>query len=287
MGKSMRLICPECAAQYEVDESVIPEAGRDVQCSNCGHTWWQMRDGLAPDEPEAPAAATAAPAEPEPEPEEEWTEPEAAETEAAPAMATAAAAAPREDEDAGLAAALAAAPEAPKRSLDDAVLDVLRQEAERETKVREQETRAAAEAVAESAPAEEEAATDEAPAVQGTTDDGIPIAARPRSSRLPDIDEINSTLDGRDVPEEEEGTVHAVADGYRRRRGFRVGFVMMTALCGGLAVMYAYADRIAAHVPSLAPSLAVYTERVDAGRVWLDGAAIRATQTIQGLTSSE
>ncbi|TNE68532.1 MAG: hypothetical protein EP336_04820 [Rhodobacteraceae bacterium] len=37
----MRLICPNCGAQYEVDARVIPDAGRDVQCSNCGHTWFQ------------------------------------------------------------------------------------------------------------------------------------------------------------------------------------------------------------------------------------------------------
>ena len=38
----MRLICPSCGAQYEVDESVIPDGGRDVQCSNCGHAWFQQ-----------------------------------------------------------------------------------------------------------------------------------------------------------------------------------------------------------------------------------------------------
>ncbi|SFJ83960.1 zinc-ribbon domain-containing protein [Celeribacter neptunius] len=38
----MRLICPNCGAQYEVDARVIPDAGRDVQCSNCGHTWFQQ-----------------------------------------------------------------------------------------------------------------------------------------------------------------------------------------------------------------------------------------------------
>ena len=44
----MRLICPNCDAEYEVDASVIPEAGRDVQCSNCGHTWFQMAPDLGP-----------------------------------------------------------------------------------------------------------------------------------------------------------------------------------------------------------------------------------------------
>ena len=37
----MRLICPNCVAQYEVDEDVIPTEGRDVQCANCGHNWFQ------------------------------------------------------------------------------------------------------------------------------------------------------------------------------------------------------------------------------------------------------
>ena len=40
-GDRMRLTCPNCNAQYEVDEKVIPKGGRDVQCSACGHTWYQ------------------------------------------------------------------------------------------------------------------------------------------------------------------------------------------------------------------------------------------------------
>lgn len=38
----MRLVCPNCSAQYEIDASVIPDEGRDVQCSNCGHTWFEL-----------------------------------------------------------------------------------------------------------------------------------------------------------------------------------------------------------------------------------------------------
>lgn len=37
----MRLVCPNCGAQYEVPVDVIPHDGRDVQCSSCGHTWFQ------------------------------------------------------------------------------------------------------------------------------------------------------------------------------------------------------------------------------------------------------
>ena len=38
----MRLTCPNCGAQYEVPAEVIPETGRDVQCSDCGTTWFQL-----------------------------------------------------------------------------------------------------------------------------------------------------------------------------------------------------------------------------------------------------
>ncbi len=51
----MRLMCPNCDAEYEVDASAIPESGRDVQCSNCGHAWFQQH----PDH-EADSAAEAA-----------------------------------------------------------------------------------------------------------------------------------------------------------------------------------------------------------------------------------
>ncbi len=44
----MRLICPNCDAQYEVDAGMIPASGRDVQCSNCGRTWFQEPDGGLP-----------------------------------------------------------------------------------------------------------------------------------------------------------------------------------------------------------------------------------------------
>ena len=48
----MRLVCPNCGAQYEVDDALIPAEGRDVQCSDCGHAWY-----FSP----VPASADAAP----------------------------------------------------------------------------------------------------------------------------------------------------------------------------------------------------------------------------------
>jgi len=37
----MRLICPNCAAQYEVADDAVPPEGRDVECSACGTGWRQ------------------------------------------------------------------------------------------------------------------------------------------------------------------------------------------------------------------------------------------------------
>ena len=82
----MRLVCPNCGAQYEVPDDVIPETGRDVQCSNCGDTWFQkhpsqdrdLADELDEQFDEAHWEAEAATAGPEPEdaPEPAYEEPD-------------------------------------------------------------------------------------------------------------------------------------------------------------------------------------------------------------------
>lgn len=52
----MRLICANCGAAYEVPASAIPEAGREVKCSACGHAWLQRAAGAAPRRPVDPQA---------------------------------------------------------------------------------------------------------------------------------------------------------------------------------------------------------------------------------------
>ena len=54
----MRLICPNCAAQYEVPQEVIPEDGRDVQCSACGDTWFQLHPSAMAEPEEPPVEET-------------------------------------------------------------------------------------------------------------------------------------------------------------------------------------------------------------------------------------
>lgn len=82
----MRLICPNCGAQYEVGDDVIPAAGRDVQCSNCGHTWFEQPGAseaaeagdtyVQPNPPAPPPAAPSGPTPPTRPPESEAHEPE-------------------------------------------------------------------------------------------------------------------------------------------------------------------------------------------------------------------
>jgi predicted Zn finger-like uncharacterized protein len=101
----MRLICPNCDAQYEVPDDVMPAAGRDVQCSNCGQTWFQHHPDYQPDDDTPGELGDTAPT-----PDEET---------AAPPPAPPAKPAPT------------------RKQLDQSVADILRQEAEAEKLARQ------------------------------------------------------------------------------------------------------------------------------------------------------
>ena len=36
----MIIICPSCNKKFEIDASLIPEEGRDLQCGSCQHLWF-------------------------------------------------------------------------------------------------------------------------------------------------------------------------------------------------------------------------------------------------------
>jgi predicted Zn finger-like uncharacterized protein len=83
----MRLVCPNCEAKYEVPDDAIPDTGRDVQCANCGHSWFHMRGRTASVAApvEAPVGAAPGPvAEPAPAQEPQAVAEPAAEAEAVP-----------------------------------------------------------------------------------------------------------------------------------------------------------------------------------------------------------
>ncbi len=265
----MRLICPNCGAQYEVAIDVIPTDGRDVQCSSCGHTWFEspMAPSAALEDPSAPSAvpedkpidALASNVDPAPSPEE----PQATEEQTAPAEP------PRNP---------------PRKQLDPSIADILREEAAREEAARRSEASTGLEQQGDLG------LTDPAPtpppppsrkvesgvgkgAAQPIVDQrrtGSPTSSVKSSRRemFPDIEKINSTLRSSAERDALPPLPHEAAQ--RDRRSGRRGFFMMLALIVLAAMLYVFATDIAAALPALSDPLASYVETVDSARLWLD-----------------
>ena len=256
----MRLICPNCDAEYEVDDAAIPDTGRDVQCSNCGHAWFQLP-------PEIELAL---------EREEElFGQP--ATSDPLPEVTEMAAADP------------APQPDLQRRTVDENLMAILREEAEREVAAR----RAEAPAV-ETQPDLGLSAPAAAPAPAG----GLAAAARriaqlkgqdpdrvgkpaARRDLLPDIEEINSSLKGTDpAPDYADDDRD---DASPRSRGFRSGFAFSLVIAVFATAVYTAAPRIIAYLPAAEAPLQAYVSGVDRARLWLDGAMKAATQAVRDL----
>lgn len=251
----MRLTCPNCAAQYEVPDDVIPAEGRDVQCSNCDTTWFQAHPASDPAPEPADASADmpqtdpttevspepqsdledTPPPETAPIPEPEQTEPEPEASEPEPTE-------PQEDLP-------------PRPELDPAIAAILREEVALETARREQDA-----AALETQP---DLGLDSAAASEPTSqasEDGTDI--------FPDIEEINSSLD----PEEPEPEPE-VADETpppQQRSSFARGFALTLLLVAALILVYVNAPSISQAVPDLDPAINSYVTTIDQARLWLD-----------------
>lgn len=277
----MRLTCPNCSARYEVDDAMIPPDGRDVQCSNCSTTWFQpgprpAREEVVEEHPgtdEADVIASEPRREPAPEPEAGMRE--AAEPAGGPAGGDV-------DEP---------APDG-RRPLDPAVRDLLREEAEREERLRAggdgvetqdemplesaapegSAERAARDAVLSEADenfegdlGQEDAAITEAVAAT--------MAGGSRRDLLPDIEEINSTLRAtgdRSAGEDASTDIETIETRPRRRNGVRLGFGLVLLIAAGLILAYANAPALTDRFPQAGPTLLRYVETVDDFRVWID-----------------
>ena len=40
----MIITCPNCNKQFKIDNSLIPDEGRDLQCGSCNHVWFYKID---------------------------------------------------------------------------------------------------------------------------------------------------------------------------------------------------------------------------------------------------
>ncbi|UWQ04413.1 zinc-ribbon domain-containing protein [Aliiroseovarius crassostreae] len=248
----MRLVCPNCGAQYEVDDRVMPETGRDVQCSACGHAWFQRGAQMPEDTAEAimdPAAIEAEEISQQEEPEQEpVSDPtsDSSATEETP----------------------------PRRSLSPDVQAILQEEAQRELEARqsqqeqiETQTEMGLEDFDEEE-AQRQSIRERMARLRGADDDFEATQALTEGrgrDLLPDIEEINSTLDAQQGDEiEQEGMDPATT---KARSGFRKGFMLVVGLALILLLLYVYAPALAEAVPQIDPLLDSYVSAVDWGRM--------------------
>lgn len=256
----MRLICPNCGAQYAVADDVIPAGGRDVQCSNCAHTWFETPGASANDG----AAAETRTAQPTPPP------------------------APEED--------LSPAPQPPKerRPVKPEVADILREEAALETAQRRSEAPEPIESQSdlglddpEPAPKPVEPPVKPKTAEQTVHEKAAALsaaaagaaAAGSRRELLPDIEEINSNLSKDDEAESaagSNGALFAQTETERQGRGFRRGFFLSLLIIAFLVMVYVQADAIKSALPALTGVMDSYVGFVDGLRILLDS-------TVRGL----
>ena len=272
----MRLICPNCSAQYEVPADVIPAEGRDVQCSNCQETWFQTHPDTEPQTDVAQTlkehfAQTEPEAAPVPPQTDAVSEPDPIDDEFERALNQELDTIAEDDPESSPAPAITH--ERSKREIDPSVADILREEAQREREQRAAET---FEHQDEFALDTDEPTSDPQPKKSGYIDpkfddldemykDTASDAPASRRDLLPDIEEINSTLRrdkksaGKEVPETQ---AQKNASG---RSGFRAAIILL--LVAG--AVYAYADLITSNVPQLAPYLDAYVAQIDQWRAAL------------------
>ncbi|MBU2994186.1 zinc-ribbon domain-containing protein [Octadecabacter sp. B2R22] len=299
----MRLICPNCGAQYEVGDDVIPEAGRDVQCSNCGHAWFETpgaseKAELAAEptppepaqdlEPEAaqevvqepePDVITEPAPEPEPEPEPEPVQEPEPIQEPEPESEQEPETEPEPEPE------QAPEPELRQREIDPGVADILREEADYEQAARQAEAdpiETQPDLDLSQDPDEDRRsreARDRLARLRGETDMASTAAAigatmaqdadAPRRELLPDIEEINSTLRHDGVGQ--VATADVTEEELQQRSGFRRGFIFVIVLALLALAVYIFAPQIIAALPQAEPALTSYVEWVDGLRLWLDG----------------
>ncbi|NOX73326.1 MAG: hypothetical protein GXP03_06810 [Alphaproteobacteria bacterium] len=282
----MRLVCPNCAAQYEVDASAIPEDGRDVQCANCGNTWFQPPEAGEPEEAVAPVV--------EPDDLDDLDE--------------------EQDGDEPVQDPPLTRP--PATPVDQSVLDILRQEAELDATTRQAEPETEPEPVPEPEPEPAEPSLAEraaqnrlsarrdrdmrvnpAPPAEAGYGEVTPEpeyapapqraqapeqALEPGDLGLPDVDALNSTL----RPADDKGRAREEKRGRAKKpgkRGNSFGFYLAVLIFLVLLAAYALRAQIIDAVPASEPYLIQYAVLVDAARVQVESGMLALIEAVKNL----
>jgi len=277
----MRLICPNCGAQYEIQAAVIPDDGREVQCSNCGHAWVQQPEYLDPE-----LAA-------------EFGHELAHEDVADETAATAQAARPNFASEPGYEPAPEPAqpPATPaaKSALSANVKDILREEAEFDRSQREQSARV------ESQP---DLGVDETTSDARAEDlrarmaklrgmdagDTSPAPARQvapetssRGDLLPDVDDINSTLSSSSERLEKEKKARKPRFRAKKKKSGKWLSRLLIALTVIALAVYAFAGQIVGMVPEATPYVEQLVGFMNIARDSFDGLIKLASERLSAL----
>jgi predicted Zn finger-like uncharacterized protein len=234
----MRLICTECNAQYEIDAALLPETGREVQCSSCGHVWFQEKNPASSKQQPTDLRTTDIKA--------EQSSPPSSSVEPNQTLPT-------------------------QRKIDDKVLGILREEAEFEARQRAREAGGLETqpdlglTSASSWPSSRPPKTPISP--QDTPDEG----PKPAQTAFPDIEDISASLEP--IGSSRMGRSNAEFDlpvtASERKRSFWVGLSVPVGLSGILLAPYLLAPEIISALPATEPALTGYVHAVDVVRIRL------------------
>lgn len=261
----MRLICPNCGAQYDISNDAIPEGGRDVQCSSCAHTWFQTEKPVVAGRSAADVVASPAPKVP-PEPQQPPAE------------------------------------EPERKPLDHSISAILREELAHERKARASDV-GGPPATEEAAPPPQVDAEETRRRISNLTriEGGTPAAAAASIAAastgavaqdanirsVPSIEEINASLRARAEASDRSGLTEAEKQEVNKRRGFRRGFFFVLILLAILITPYFFQAQINENLPQLRPYMATYVDIVDQMRVMLNEQVQRVRVLIEGFTAGD
>ena len=273
----MRLICPNCNAQYNVADDAIPQGGRDVQCSSCEKTWFQTRKSRILSREVSRIVSTPAP----------------------PAAKSTSRDASAHDTPQGANSTKDGPEHEPvtdkprHRQIDPSVANILRKEAARShgvtdysaggtSKRRETSPEVVAETRKRIAQFTEVEGSAPASASQGGTSmSGSGAKPDPRS--VPEINEINAALRGRAEAKDGSGLTELDKHNAARRQGFRRGFLIVLILMGAIVLPYVYAEQIVAQMPELSGYMATYVAVIEQLRVSLNAFTGGIIETVSNL----
>lgn len=252
--------------------------GRDVQCSSCDTAWFQ------------------------PHPDAENSDEDTLENEIGPQKAFA----PQPPKSSALFEP-AAAPKPSglkdgpvRKPLDPSVAEVLREEAENERRARRGQQSdplesqpdlglddLIAKVLSSDTTGGDEKSKGEPPTSEALAASSIVDGSQEsRRDRLPNIDEINSTLRSNKSrsPDTDPGQTAQIEK--HEARSSRLGFSLVVALFAALALVYVFSSPLAKAVPEMEPTLTTYTAIVESWRGWLDQKAANLVTWLEEAAAS-